>query len=152
MPDATSYHPLGRVVVAAFLAFGLMGSSLSAHHALLAAPQSDFVSDDDRQFWSFQKVVRPAVPQVQNGERGQTPVDAFVLARLEAEGLTLSADADRRTLIRRAFLDLLGLAPSPAAVEAFVTDESPDAWERLVDQMLASPQFGERWGRHWLDV
>ena len=151
MPHTTSSRR-GLAVVAAFLAFGLIGSLLPARRALLAAPPSDSVTDDDRQFWSFQKVVRPAVPRVQNGDRGRTPVDGFILARLEAEGLSLSPDTDRRTLIRRVFLDLVGLAPSPAAVETFVADESPDAWERLVDKLLASPQFGERWGRHWLDV
>jgi hypothetical protein len=152
MPDTTSYHPVGHVVVTALIVFVFLGSSLPARRALLAAPPSDSVSDDDRQFWSFQKVVRPAVPRLQTSERGRTPIDAFILARLEAAGVTLSPVGDRRTLIRRLYLDLVGLAPSPAAVEAFVTDETPDAWERLVDQLLASPQFGERWGRHWLDV
>ncbi len=152
MPDTNSNPRHRRLVVAAFLIVVVTGSSLPARHALLAAPPSDSVTDDDRQFWSFQKVVRPAIPRVQDGGSGRTPVDAFILPRLEAEGLSFSPDADRRTLIRRVFLDLVGLAPSPAAVEAFVTDQSPEAWERLVDGLLALPQFGERWGRHWLDV
>jgi hypothetical protein len=82
----------------------------------------------------------------------RSPIDAFVLARLEARGVTFSEDADRRTLIRRLHLDLIGLPPEPAAVEAFVHDRAPDAYERLVDRLLASPHFGERWGRHWLDL
>ena len=80
------------------------------------------------------------------------PIDVFVLARLEDEGLTPSVEADRVTLIRRLHLDLLGLPPTPAEVAAFVDDARPDAFERLVDRLLASPNFGERWGRHWLDL
>src|SRR5579872_613429 len=115
-------------------------------------PQPDPVTDDDRRFWSFQKVVRPDVPQVNDAARVRTPIDSFVLARLSAKGLTLSPDADRRTLIRRVYLDLVGLPPPPEVVDAFMRDESSDAYERLVDSLLAMPQFGERWGRHWLDV
>jgi hypothetical protein len=102
--------------------------------------------------WAFQPVRRPTVPAVQATDRVRNPIDAFVLARLEASGLTLSPEADRRTLIRRLYLDLLGLPPKPAAVAAFVEDRSPDAYDRLVDRLLESPHFGERWGRHWLDL
>src|SRR5262249_30660909 len=82
----------------------------------------------------------------------RTPIDAFVLARLEREGLTPSPPADRRTLIRRLGFDLTGLPPSPAEVEQFIQDGSDDAYERLVDRLLASPRYGERWARHWLDL
>src|SRR5262249_56753618 len=78
--------------------------------------------------------------------------DAFVVARLEAKGLTFPADADRVTLLRRASLDLLGLPPSLPEVDAFLADDRPDAYERLIDRLLASPHYGERWGRHWLDA
>jgi hypothetical protein len=102
--------------------------------------------------WAFQPVARPALPPVQQGKWVRTGVDHFVLARLEAEALWPSPEADRRTLLRRLSFDLLGLPPSFELLEAFVRDESPDAYERLVDQLLASPRYGERWGRHWLDV
>ena len=82
----------------------------------------------------------------------RTPIDRFLLARLEAKQLYLARDADKRTLIRRAYLDLIGLPPSPDEVRQFLADDSPDAYERLVDGLLASPHFGERWARHWLDA
>ncbi len=102
--------------------------------------------------WSFQPMAAPEVPSVSDLSKVATPVDAFVLARLESAGLSPSAKADRRTLIRRASFDLIGLPPTPEEVDAFVNDESPDAFARLVDRLLDSPQYGERWGRHWLDV
>jgi mono/diheme cytochrome c family protein len=102
--------------------------------------------------WAFRPVARPAVPAVQHPDRVRTPLDAFVLARLEREGFTLAPEADPATLIRRVSFDLVGLPPSPEEVEAFVNDTRPDAYERLVERLLASPHYGERWGRHWLDV
>ncbi len=105
-----------------------------------------------RQHWAFQPVRRPDVPKVDDPSCVASPVDAFLLARLEREGLAFSPPADRRTLIRRLSFDLTGLPPAPEEVEAFVADEAPDAYERLVDRLLASPRYGERWGRHWLDV
>jgi mono/diheme cytochrome c family protein len=105
-----------------------------------------------REHWAFQPLKRAAVPAVQNAEWPRTPVDRFLLARMEAEGLAPNPPADRRTLIRRASFTLLGLPPTPEEVEAFVADASPDAFERLVDRMLASPHYGERWARHWLDL
>jgi hypothetical protein len=105
-----------------------------------------------RDWWSLRRPVRPAIPQVRHADRARTPIDAFVLAALEPRGLELSPEADRGTLIRRASLDLLGLPPSPQEIDAFVADASPDAYERLIDRLLASPRYGERWARHWLDV
>ena len=101
--------------------------------------------------WCFRPLVQPAVPK-QASEWIRTPVDAFVLAKLRDMGLTPSAAADRRTLIRRLTFDLHGLPPSPAEIDAFLTDRSPKAYENLVNRLLASPRYGERWGRHWLDV
>jgi len=109
-------------------------------------------TDEERAFWSFQPVVAPSVPDVSATDRVRTPVDAFVLGRLEREGLGFSADADKRTLIRRACFDLLGLPPSPEDVDAFLADERPDAWPLLIDRLLASDHYGERWARHWLDI
>lgn len=117
-----------------------------------AGPPSDTVSEHDRQFWSFRKISRPVVPNISAASRVRSPVDAFVLAPLEARGISLSPDADRPTVMRRVWLDLVGVPPSPAAAVEFLSDESPHAYERLVDRLLASLQFGERWGRHWLDV
>ena len=103
-------------------------------------------------WWSFRKPQRPLLPPVRQQARVQNPIDAFVLARLEEKGLTPAPPADRQTLIRRATFDLIGLPPTPEQVERFVADSSPDAYRNLVEQLLASDRYGERWGRHWLDV
>ena len=102
--------------------------------------------------WCWQPVKSSAPPQVRDAAWPQSPSDFFVLARLEAAGLSPAPDADRRTLIRRLYFDLIGLPPTPAEVGAFVADDSPQALEREVDRLLDSPHFGERWGRHWLDL
>jgi hypothetical protein len=105
-----------------------------------------------REFWSFQRPQRHVAPAVQNAEWARRPIDAFVLARLEAAGLSPNAQADRRTLIRRLYLTVHGLPPTAEQVDAFLADESPHAWSELVDQVLAAPQYGERLARLWLDV
>jgi cytochrome c553 len=102
--------------------------------------------------WAFRPLSDPAPPAVLGDDWARTPLDRFILARLEAEGVSPSPPADRRTLIRRATYDLTGLPPSPEDVERFVRDDAPDAYPRLVDRLLASPRYGEHWGRHWLDV
>src|ERR1051325_9806219 len=102
--------------------------------------------------WSFQPIMRPVPPRVKNTFWPRNSIDNFVLARLEREHLKPSPEADRTTLIRRLSLDLLGLPPDPQQVDAFMADRSSDAYEKLVDGLLASPHFGERWGRHWLDL
>ena len=107
---------------------------------------------DPKTFWSFQPVRAVTPPAVRHGEWVRTPVDAFILAQLDERGLTPAPRADARTLARRAYFDLLGLPPTPQQVDAFVNDTTPDSFARLVDSLLASPQYGERWGRHWLDV
>ena len=99
-------------------------------------------------WWSFRKPVRPAVPAL----NGRTPIDNFLLAKLNEHGLTPAPPASRLTLIRRVTFDLHGLPPEPADVDAFLADKSPDAYEKLIDRLLASPRYGERWARHWLDV
>jgi hypothetical protein len=110
------------------------------------------VSKTDRQWWAFQPPVATSIPNVATRNRVNTPIDAFLLKRLEARGLTFSREADRRSLIRRASIDLLGILPAPEETRAFISDESPDAFERLLDRLLASPRYGERWGQHWLDA
>jgi hypothetical protein len=103
-------------------------------------------------WWSLQPVVRPAPPKVQGPAWARNGVDLFILAKLQEKGLAPSPEADRPTLIRRLTFDLTGLPPTPEEVTAFVQDRRPDAYERLVDRLLASPRYGERWARHWLDV
>lgn len=102
--------------------------------------------------WSFQPIQQPELPQVKQVEWVRNPIDSFVLARLEAESVAPSPEADRTTLLRRLYLDLIGLPPQPAEVRDFIADDQPDAYERAVDRLLASPHYGERWGRHWLDA
>jgi hypothetical protein len=102
--------------------------------------------------WAYQPLVRPRVPAVKNAGWVRTPIDAFILAKLEAKNLSPAAEADRRTLLRRVSFDLIGLPPTPEEIEAFVNDRSPDAYERVVNRLLASPHYGERWARHWMDV
>ncbi|HVU89205.1 MAG TPA: DUF1549 domain-containing protein, partial [Pirellulales bacterium] len=102
-------------------------------------------------WWSLAPLVRPAVPEV-SSDWVRTPIDAFILQKQNELGLRHAAEADRRTLIRRLTFDLHGLPPSPEEIDAFIADARPDAYEQLVDRLLASPRYGERWGRYWLDV
>ncbi|MFM8359972.1 MAG: DUF1549 domain-containing protein, partial [Verrucomicrobiota bacterium] len=110
------------------------------------------ITEEERGFWAFQPVRRPPVPRVRQARWVATPVDAFLLARLEKARLGPAPAADRPALIRRVTFDLTGLPPTPGEVDAFVSDAAPGAYERLVDRLLESPRFGERWARHWLDV
>ena len=110
------------------------------------------VTDKDRSFWAFQPPGPVQIPAVRHAEHVRNPIDAFVLHKLEPLGLALSPEADRATLLRRAYLDLLGLPPEPAEVEAFLADRDPQAYEKMIDRLLASPRYGERWTRHWLDA
>lgn len=114
--------------------------------------QEDSIRANSRTHWAFQPVKRFDVPAVRDRTWVQSPIDAFILARLEAAGMQPADPADKRTLLRRASYDLIGLPPTPEEVAAFVTDESPAAFATVVDRLLASPHYGERWGRHWLDV
>ncbi len=107
---------------------------------------------EQRQHWSFVPPARPSLPEVKRAAWVRNPVDAFILAPIEAAGIAPSPEADRATLIRRLRFDLTGLPPTPEEVDAFVADRSGDAYERLVERLLASPQYGERWGRAWLDL
>ncbi len=104
------------------------------------------------ELWSFQPPKRPPVPSVQNADRIRNPIDPFVLRQLEEQQLTLAPEADRHTLLRRASFDLIGLPPSPQDIDRFVNDDSPHAYGRMIERLLASPRYGERWARHWLDA
>lgn len=110
------------------------------------------VTDRDRGFWAFRPPQPVKAPEVRNTKQVRTPIDAFLLQKLEAKGLSLAPEADRLTLMRRAYFDLTGLPPEPAEVKAYLEDKRPDAYEKLIDRLLASPRYGERWGRYWLDV
>ena len=110
------------------------------------------ITEADRNWWAFKTPLRRSVPQHDEPRWNGNPVDGFLKKQLDEEGLEPAPRADRRTLIRRAYLDLVGLLPLPEEVEAFVNDPSKDAFAKLVDRLLASPHYGERWGRHWLDV
>lgn len=115
----------------------------------LALAPGPVILDEDREYWAFQPVKRPAVPKA---APTRNAVDAFVLAKMAERGLSMAPEADRRTLIRRLSLDLAGILPTPEEVEAFAADASPMAYEQLVDRLLSSKSYGERWARHWLDV
>ena len=126
----------------------------AAHAAESTPPHAGPPKVDDaaRSFWSFRPVARPGVPAVKEAAWVKNPVDAFILSKLEAKGFAPAPPAGKVTLIRRATYDLTGLPPTIAEVDAFVADSSPDAYEKLIDRLLASPRYGEKWGRHWLDL
>ena len=107
------------------------------------------LADIRQQHWSFRPVQKPEVPTVKNVDRVATPVDAFVLAPLEAQGLLLSPDADRPTLMRRVWLDLVGVPPSPASAAEFLSDESPQAYEQLIDRLLETDDYAKHWALYW---
>src|SRR5579884_1065911 len=110
------------------------------------------ITDEQRAFWSFQPVRAPTPPDVRDAAWVRSSLDRFILAKLEVKGLRPAAPADKRTLLRRATFDLTGLPPTPEEIDAFLRDDSPDAYEKVIDRLLASPAYGERWGRHWLDL
>ncbi len=116
-------------------------------------PSADpLITEKDRQFWSFQPPRRTGPPQPKSATLVRNPVDAFLLAKLESKGLSYAAEADRLKLMRRAYLDLTGMPPTPAEVEAYSKDASAGAYERMIDRLLESKHYGERWGRYWLDL
>src|SRR5215469_7222282 len=105
-----------------------------------------------KRHWAFIPPVRPVLPSPSRPAWVRNPIDAFLLARLDQEGLKPSPEAERATLLRRASLDLIGLPPTPAELDAFLSDRGPDAYEKQIDRLLASPHYGEKWARHWLDA
>ncbi len=162
MIDAVNYRglempPTGKLnqrEIAALVEWVKMGAPWPKEQpSASASRRSEFtITDEDRQYWAFQPVGNPRVPKVGRTDWVANPIDAFVLARLEEKGLAPNPPADPRTLIRRLFFDLIGLPPTPEEIDAFLADHSPRAYERLVDNLLSRKQYGERWGRHWLDV
>ncbi|MCY3970246.1 MAG: PSD1 and planctomycete cytochrome C domain-containing protein, partial [Acidobacteria bacterium] len=151
--------PSGRLVdpeIEAIRQWVLLGAPFGGDEDALsevAPAQDEFeITEADRAWWSVRPLVRPDIPAVADSDWALNPIDRFLLARLEAAGLKPPPPANRRALIRRASYDLTGLPPTLEEVEAFEQDQRPDAWERLIDRLLASPHYGERWGRHWLDL
>ncbi len=117
-----------------------------------APPKGGVVTEEAKRYWAYQPVKRPTTPDVKGKEWVKSPIDALVLAKLEAKGLKPVKPADKAALIRRATYDLTGLPPTPEEIDAFVNSKDADAYEKLLDRLLASPHYGEKWGRHWLDV
>ncbi|MBL9131681.1 MAG: DUF1549 domain-containing protein, partial [Verrucomicrobiaceae bacterium] len=140
--------PLSEAELAVVEKWIAQGAKTAKAEPLALAP-GPIISDEDREYWAFQPVKRPVVPKIADT---RNPVDAFIIAKASEKGLTMAPEADRRSLIRRVTLDLTGLLPTPEEVEAFVSDKSPLAYEQLVERLLASKNYGERWARHWLDV
>lgn len=131
-------HPIAKVLIV-----------LTAVALVTSAPSR---AGEAEQHWSLKPLSRPAVPKVTAAERVQSPIDAFLLSRLERENMTFSAPAEKRHLLRRVYFDLIGLPPKPEEVEAFVADQRPEAVREVVNRLLESPHYGERWARHWLDL
>ncbi len=158
MPPVPSLSPKEIALVKDWIDHGAPWSSDVAAPAPTPTSANDSeykekqITDQDRQWWAFQKPVRHPAPQVSDERWRRNPIDAFVRGTLKSKGLEPAPAADRRTLIRRAYLDLVGLLPPPAEVEKFIQDPSPNAYESLIDSLLASKHYGERWGRYWLDV
>ncbi len=118
----------------------------------VSAPASSYDWDKARKHWAFQPIGDPQPPRISSAEWNQSPIDAFIKAKLDEKKLTPQPRASKLTLIRRVTYDLIGLPPTPEQIDAFMKDTSPHSFERLVDRLLASQQYGEKWGRHWLDV
>jgi len=141
---------LSDAQIADLVAWVKMGAP-DPREASMAATASVW-NKNPRNHWAFQPIKKHSIPEVKETNWIATPIDSFILAKLEANEMKPSPPADRRALIRRAYFDLIGLPPTPEDVKAFVDDTSSDAFAKIVDHLLASPQYGERWGRHWLDT
>ena len=130
-----------------------LGASMPTNDVPALPAKATFqITAKDRAHWAFQPLKRPNPPKISARKPIDNPIDAFIRSRLQAKGISPNPPATRRELIRRAYYDLTGLPPSPLEVEAFLADSSPHAWEKLIDRLLASPHYGEKWGRHWLDL
>jgi hypothetical protein len=152
MPQGGKLTVAEKQLIKSYIQYGRFPQATPETEAAIRAKEAAKITEQDRNWWSFRKPVKPSEPTVANQDQVRTPIDAFILAQLEKRGWKMQAEANRPTLIRRAYFDLIGLPPTPAEVSAFVEDKSPNAWEKVIDHLLASPHYGEQWGRHWLDV
>ncbi|MCC6154707.1 MAG: DUF1549 domain-containing protein, partial [Candidatus Hydrogenedentes bacterium] len=143
---------MDQAVIDVLVEWVKMGAPWPAESAIAVKAQSGIDIAKGREWWAFKPVANPTPPVVKDTAWIKTPVDNFILAKLEQEKVAPAQPADKRALIRRATFDLIGLPPTPEEVNAFLADESPDAFAKVVERLLASPHYGERWGRHWLDV
>ncbi len=153
--DDTKMPPKGKLpakAIASLEKWVKQGAVWPKEDSVPAKARAGVSVEAAKDHWAFQPIRSPAIPIVKANELVTTSIDSFILARLEAAGLPLSPEADRRTLIRRATFDLHGLPPTPEEVTAFERDVSPDAFKSVIERLLGSPRYGERWGRHWLDV
>ncbi len=149
MPPTGKLHPDQIATLTKWVKAGL---PMKAVAVVKHASKGGVITPEARKYWAYQPVKRPAIPVLKLRDWVANPIDAFVLSKLEAKGLAPAPPADRIALARRVYYDLIGLPPTPEQVDAFVDDHSPNAYERLLDRLLGSPQYGEKWGRHWLDV
>jgi hypothetical protein len=152
MPQGGKLNTADKQLIQAYIAQGRFPVQPAESEAEIQKREAARITAENRNWWSFKKPVKLPPPVVANKEQARTAIDNFVLAQLEKKGWKMEPEADRVTLIRRAYFDLTGLAPTVAEVKAFVEDKSDNAWEKVVDYLLASPHYGEQWGRHWLDV
>jgi Protein of unknown function (DUF1553)/Protein of unknown function (DUF1549)/Planctomycete cytochrome C len=156
--DALKMPPPGRLpqgeidVLARWIKRGLPMKSLEVEAAALHQARAGQVTPEAKNYWAYKLVKRPEVPTVRHAQWVRNPIDAFILAKLEEKNLKPSAPADKTALVRRAYYDLIGLPPTPDQVDEFVNDKSDNAYEKLIDHLLKSPHYGEKWGRHWLDL
>ena len=148
-----SYRPITSTELEQLRRWIAGGAPFDEEQPETVNPETDpLVSGDDRRFWSFQPPRRPPTPAVRGQDRVRTPIDAFLLAKLEEKDLTFSPEAEPLTLMRRVYFDVIGLPPSPQEIEAYLADKDPRAYENLVGRLLESPRYGEHWGRRWLDA
>jgi hypothetical protein len=153
MPRGRAKLPAADIeALAEWIRAGAVWPSAGEATVVPVASHERVITAEERGFWSFQPIRQPAVPAVRSAAWSKTDIDRFILARLERDGLAPVGPADKLTLLRRATLDLTGLPPTPEEVDAFLVDTTPDAFEKVVDRLLASPRYGEAWGRMWLDV
>jgi hypothetical protein len=152
MPKGGKLSVADKQLIRAYIEQGRFPTQATESEGEIQKREAARITADDRNWWSFKKPVKAPVPAVANKDQVRTGIDAFVLSELEKKGWKMEPEADRITLIRRAYFDLTGLAPTAAEVKVFVEDKSDNAWEKVVDYLLASPHYGEQWGRHWLDV
>jgi len=152
MPPKSKLPQAEIAVLTAWVKMGAPWPMAEPIKPIAKGPTGPIFTKEQREFWAFQTPLAPALPAVKNSGWVTSPIDRFILAKLEHKGLTPAPPADRRTLLRRATFDLIGLPPTPEELNAFLKDDAPDAFARVVERLLASPHYGQRWGRHWLDV
>jgi len=151
MPPTGRLAPKDIDTLTRWVKKGLPGKAIVVAHGGSIKP--GVVTPEAKAAWPYRALTRPPVPQIRNPKSAiRNPIDAFILSKLQERGLTPAKPADRIALVRRAYYDLIGLPPTPEQVDSFVKDQSPDAYEKLIDELLKSPHYGEKWGRHWLDL